>query len=109
MMKWAMSSAAAGLLRGLLNRAGIQRDRILLTDFRSTDWQSLTFEGERHAIGLRIPPGDGGRLADRLLDGLEEADIPIPGHALADIVVVRRAALPDGAIAIQLEALTVAD
>ena len=56
MMKLALSPAAAGLLRALVARAGINRDRILLTDFRSIDWQSLTFVGERHEMELRIPP-----------------------------------------------------
>jgi hypothetical protein len=37
MMKLALSTAAAGLLRSLVARAGIDRDRILLTDFRSID------------------------------------------------------------------------
>jgi hypothetical protein len=58
MNKIAMSGAAAGLLRGLLARAGSDRDRILLTVLRSTDWQSLTFIGERHQLHLRVPgPG----------------------------------------------------
>jgi len=55
MMKLGMSPAAAGLLRALLMRAGVERNRILLSDFRSTDWRSLTFTGERHRIDLRIP------------------------------------------------------
>ncbi len=46
MMKLAMSPAAAGLLRALLGRAGLDRNRILLTEFRSTDWHSLTLAGE---------------------------------------------------------------
>jgi len=50
----AMSAAAAGLLRALLARAAVERDRILLTELRSTDWQSLTFIGERHRIQLRV-------------------------------------------------------
>jgi hypothetical protein len=37
MNRIAMSAAAAGLLRALIARAGIPRDRILLTDARSTD------------------------------------------------------------------------
>jgi hypothetical protein len=55
MMRMAMSVAAAGLLRELLRRSGVDRNRILLTEFRSTDWQSLTF-GDcipcKHEIGL---------------------------------------------------------
>lgn len=109
MMKWAMSAAAAGLLRGILNRASIDRDRILLTDFRSVDWRSLTFEGERHVIGLRLPAPDADVVATRLLDGLEEAEIPIPGHALVDIAAARRRTNPDSSITIELEALTIAD
>ena len=61
MMRSALSVAAAGLLRSLLARAGVERDRILLTDFRSTDWQSLTFVGERHEIRLRLPGPDTAR------------------------------------------------
>jgi hypothetical protein len=55
MMRLALSPAAAGLLRALLPRGGVERDRILLTEFRSTDWQSLTFTGEQHRIRLRVP------------------------------------------------------
>ena len=83
-----MSAAAAGLLRALLARAGEPRDRILLTEFRSVEWQSLTFVGERHQIALRdcrarmpttiVAPAD---------LGLEEAEFAIPGHIVADIAV----------------------
>ena len=45
-----MSSAGAALLRALLTRALVNRDRILLTDYKATDWQSLTFVGERHEL-----------------------------------------------------------
>jgi hypothetical protein len=45
-----MSPTASTLLRALLERAGAPRDRIVLTSVRSTDWQSLTFIGERHEI-----------------------------------------------------------
>ncbi len=46
-----MSCAAAGLLRALIGRACVNRDRFLLTEYRSVDWQSLTFIGERHQFG----------------------------------------------------------
>ena len=42
MLKIAMSAAASGLLRALIARADVPRDRILLTDLTSADWQSLT-------------------------------------------------------------------
>ena len=110
MMKLAMSTAAAGLLRGLLNRAGVDRNRILLTDFRSCDWNSLTFAGERHEISLRIP-GPGAEAIVRLLvDGLEDAEFAIPGQIVADITLaVPPHELGDGAIGLEIEALTVAE
>ena len=37
-MRPALSVAAAGLLRSLLARAGVDRNRIYLMDFRSVDW-----------------------------------------------------------------------
>lgn len=109
MMKLAMSAAAAGLLRALLARAGINRDRILLTDFRSVDWNSLTFAGERHHIALRIPGPGAASVANLLVNGLEDAEFAIPGQIVADIALARPLAdQPDGAILIDIEALTVA-
>ena len=108
MMKLAMSPAAAGLLRALLDRAGVDRNRILLMEFRSTDWRSLTFAGERHRIDLRIPgPGAAG-VARQLTHNLEEAEFTVPGQIVADIVI--NGALvehPDGAVSLTIEALTV--
>lgn len=108
MMKMAMSSAAGGLLRALIARSGIDRNRILLTDCRSTDWQSLTFTGERHEICLRVTGIDSGEVADRICNGLDEAEFSIAGATVADIAIVgapRRA--PDGATEIEIEALTI--
>ena len=108
MMKLAMSTAAAGLLRALLHRTGVDRNRILLSNFRSTDWNSLTFAGERHHILLRIPGPGAASVAALLVDGLEEADFTIPGQIVADIAV--QGAMfehPDGAVSLTIEALTV--
>ena len=110
MMKMAMSPAAAALLRSLLARAGVERNRILLTEFRSTDWQSLTFVGERHEIRLRIPGPDSGVIVRRLLDGLEDADFEVWGHFVADIAVSEGSTShADGSVELGIEALTVAD
>lgn len=110
MMKLAMSAAAAGLLRALLSRVGLERDRILLIEFRSVPWRSLTFDGERHSISLRIPPPAACAVLERLTRGLEDADLPIPGHILADIAVAGSPSVQaDGAILLELEALTVAE
>ena len=110
MMKLAMSTAAAGLLRALLDRAGVDRNRILLSDFRSIDWNSLTFAGERHEIALRIPGPNATAVSALLVDGLEDADFAIPGQIFADIALARPLTRqPDGSILLAIEALTVAE
>ena len=110
MMKLALSTAAAGLLRSLLARAGVDRDRILLTEFRSTDWQSLTFMGERHEMELRVPGPDAGALVDRLTSGLADAEFAIPGQIVADIGLERPPAhTKDGSISLHIEALTIVE
>ena len=107
MMKLALSPAAAGLLRALIGRAGIDRDRVLLTEFRSVDWQSLTFIGE---MELRIPSPDATRLAARLSDGLADADFSIPGQSVADIGLERPPSQnADGSVTLHIEALTIAE
>ena len=105
-----MSAAAAGLLRALLARAGVDRNRILLSNFRSTDWNSLTFTGERHQIALRIPGPGAAAVAALLVEGLADADFSIPGQIVADIALVRPPIdQPDGTITLDIEALTVAE
>ena len=110
MMKLALSPAAAALLRALLSRAGIDRDRILLTDFRSVDWQSLIFIGERHEIELRIPPPDALPLASRISDRLADAEFAISGQIVADIGLERPpTSNRDGSVTLRIEALTIAE
>lgn len=110
MMKLPMSPAAAGLLRALISRAGVDRDRILLTDFRSVDWQSLTFVGERHEMDLRISGQGASAIAARLTDGLCDAEFSIPGQIVADIGLRQPLAHGgDGSVMIHLEALTIAE
>ncbi len=110
MMRLALSPAAAGLLRALLRRAGVARDRILLTEFRSTDWQSLTFIGEQHRIRFRIPAPGAAEIAAVLVNGLGETEFSIPGHIVADVALAgepeRQA---DDSIVLTIEALTVED
>ena len=110
MMKLALSPAAAGLLRAILSRGGINRDRVLLTKFRSTDWQSLTFVGERHQMELRVPGPGAEALVQLLTNGLADAEFAIPGQIVADIALekepVRNA---DGSFSLFIEALTVAE
>ncbi len=103
-----MSAAAGALLRGLLARAPQDRDRILLTAYRSTDWQSLTFVGERHELSFRVLGPDAPRVVALITYDLAEAEFSLGGHLLADIAVAgepRREG--DGSISFSLEALTI--
>jgi len=109
MMRIAMTPAASGLLRGLLSRSNVPRDRILLTEFRSVDWQSLTFVGERHEIQLRIPGPDAEAVATALTGGLSNEEFAIPGQIVADIVVIGELRAEDGSVSLTIEALTIAD
>jgi hypothetical protein len=109
-MKLALSPDAAGLLRALIARAGINRDRILLTSFQSIDWQSLTFIGERHEMELRVPGPDADRLAALLTAGLPDAEFSIPGQIVADIGLERPASHHrDGSVSLYIEALTISE
>jgi len=108
MMRIAMSVAAAGLLRELLRRGGVKPDRILLTEFRSTDWQSLTFIGEQHRIRLRIPAPDALAIAASLVNGLEDSEFSLPGHIVADVALAGEPEHGrDGSVSLRIEALTV--
>lgn len=108
MLNFVMSRAAAGLLRALLQRGGEQRHRILLTEIRSIDWNSLTLEGERHTIQLRVTGPDAELIVAPFVNGIEDAEFAIPGQILADIALARRPERAlDGSVALELEALTV--
>ena len=103
-----MSSAGAALLRALLTRALVDRDRILLTNYRATDWQSLTFVGERHELSFRIAGPDAQLIYERLTDKLGEAEFSIPKQIVAEVVVYGKPIREsDGAISFTIEALTV--
>jgi hypothetical protein len=105
-----MSAAAAGLLRALLARAGEPRDRILLTELCSVEWQSLTFIGERHVVAFRLVGPGSKDILDRLVSGLSDAEFAIPGHIVADVALSGPPRDEDeGAITIELEALTIAE
>ncbi len=110
MNKLQMSPAAAGLLRALLARAGVDRDRFLLTGCRSTDWQSLTFVGERHQLSFRIRGPDAEALLARFRGSLEESEFVIRGEIVADIAVEGTPERnQDGSILVAIEALTIAE
>lgn len=108
MIRVLISSAAAALLRAVLARAGVSRERVLLTEIRSIDWQSLTMVGERHELALRIPGPGAAAIVARLCDGLGDAEFDIPGQIVADIAVSEGPSEgADGAIILSIEALTI--
>ena len=105
-----ISPAASALLRLLIGRARVQRDRILLTGVISDDWRSLTLNGERHRIDLRVPGPNSGEIVERMCDGLDEAEFCIPGIIVADIAVRGDALLGfDGSTSLVIEALTISE
>ena len=106
MNRIAIAPVASALLRGLIDRADVPRNRILLTETITVEWCSLTFTGERHQLQLRIPPPDSRKIMERICDGLEDAEFNIPGAIVADI---GSTAAPerDGSTTITIEALTV--
>ena len=102
-----LSPAATQLLRALVERTGPDHDRIWIGRFHSVDWQSLTFIGERHEISLRLAGPDPAAALAALRDGLADAEWPLNGHFVADILIVAEKELPDGSVAVDLEALTI--
>lgn len=104
-----LSCAAAGLLRSLVARTGLDTDRIKIGRFRSVDWQSLTFTGERHEISLALAGPDAAPALALLRDGLAEAEWRLDGHVVADILIVGHKVAEDGSIVVDLEALTLTD
>ncbi len=108
MLKIAMSAAASNLLRALIARAGVPRDRILLTELQSTDWQSLTLTGERHVVALRVLPPHSDAIVERMCAGLEDAEFSIPDLIVADIgVMAGPISKRDGSTCVTIEALTI--
>jgi hypothetical protein len=105
-----LSPAASALLRALIARAGVPRDRILLTEAHSIDWRSLTFGGERHQIELRVPGPGSAAIVERMCDGLADAEFSIPGILIADIGIAGsvRGGL-DGSTSVTIEALTISE
>lgn len=110
MMRLAMSSAASALLRILVARSQTAREHILLTDVQSTEWRSLTFNGERHHLALRIAGPGAMEAATRISEGLGDAEFSIPSIVVADIAMVGAAKREsDGSVALLIEALTIAN
>ena len=110
MMRPQLSVAASGLLRAILARTGVDRDRILICDWKSVDWQSLTFIGERHEATFRVTGQDSARIVAMIAEGLQDAEFTIPNQIVADIALAEPPAPQrDGSVLIRIEALTIGE
>lgn len=108
-MRAALSPAGAQLLRALLTRIGLPREQVLVAAFCSVDWQSLTFIGERHEISLCILGPDAASALSLLREGLSDVEWTMRGHVVADIAILDERDGSDGALLVDLEALTLSD
>lgn len=104
-----MSRPAAGLVRAISRQVESNGHRILLTDVRSVDWQSLTFTGERHEIELILTGPNARGAARSLLDRLGDAEFSIPGHIVADIAGSLLNGDENASVSVAIEALTIAE
>ena len=64
-----MTAYANVLLRLLLQRAGEDCNRIFLIEWTTTDWHSLTLDGERHVASFAIGGPEPQRFASLWLAG----------------------------------------
>ncbi|WP_152569404.1 MULTISPECIES: hypothetical protein [Sphingomonas] len=105
-----LSSAGSALHRALMTMVENEQSRFLLTSWLSVDWQSLTFVGERHMASFAVRGEQALELAEKLVAGLEEAELPLGGgRFVADLKVIHCAPARDGDVVIELEALTLCE
>lgn len=105
-----MTAFATALLRCLLQRAGEDRNRICLSHWSTTDWQSLTLEGERHEAEFVVIGDEALAFANLWLAGLSDAEFDLQRGFVASVEVTegptRR---EDGAVEVRIGALTLTD
>ncbi|WP_336958671.1 hypothetical protein [Sphingobium aquiterrae] len=98
------------LLHALLAMAGADAS---IAQARSEPWASITFQGARHLLSLRLCGTDAHRRAADMAEALPEAEFRIPGHIVADIAVDERSLgyEEDGTpwAMLELSALTIED
>ncbi len=86
---------------------------LVIEDFSSEPWASLTFSGMRHSLAIRLRGAQQSveSAYDRLECLLTEPEIDLPGHFLAEMEMVESDGEihPDGSMSlgIQFEALTI--
>ena len=95
--------AATLLERALIGNAATAGVAIDIAAATATRWASATFVGARHRLTIA---GSYGATAATWLGGLAEADLPLRGHLVADLVVTEQAHA-DGRFTAIVEVLTV--
>ena len=92
MMRHAMGSAASAIIRVITERLRIdmtdrQKPILVVEACRAVEWASLTFEGERITLDLRLVGASAGtaEILDRLGAAIAESHIPIAGSFVAEI------------------------
>lgn len=78
-------NAGKALGRALFGLFEQQGALVSIDEIASRPWASATFSGEGHTIGVRLGGPQAGTAADAVLPGLEECEIPLPGHILIDV------------------------
>jgi len=84
-------------------------DQLGLVDAGFRPWCSATFLGAQHRLTLRIDGEDVAACADRLAALLPEADLDLPGHIVADIVIDAIRDDGRGGLLVDLAVLTIED
>lgn len=94
---------------GTLLRRALARDaaaagcRVSVTSAQATRWASATFTGAQHRLTLE---GEDDAVLAEWLGGVNEADLPMRGHLVADVALVS-VTRGGGRAEIVLEGLTV--
>ncbi|UIJ46889.1 hypothetical protein LZK98_08085 [Sphingomonas cannabina] len=95
--------AATLLERALIHNAARAGVAVHVAEAQSTRWASATFSGARHVLSMTVGGDD---ASGRWLAALPEAELPLRGHLVADLAVVRKQRSSDRIEAV-VEALTV--
>ncbi|MFD1787774.1 hypothetical protein ACFSC3_09325 [Sphingomonas floccifaciens] len=99
-------TATGRLERALTAHAARCGLALSIDDNRATRWASATFVGARHRLEMTL----GGEISagQDWIAGLPEADLPLPGHLVADLIVIGRRT-GDAGLTATIEVLTVED
>jgi hypothetical protein len=80
----ARADAGSLFARALVAHASSVRLQVTVTELRMRQWSSATFTGARVSVELECADGT---LLGRWTEALAEADLPMRGQYLADLVV----------------------